>query len=201
MLDRGAEPRLAARDAGGGVARERDEPLRLLRLHALLLDEHRVDLGHGHDRAAVDPAGADVRAREDPVGARGAALDEPADAVRARLRVVARLAQPQQRNQHASRLLGGEAPIDRVRGVVVRGEIHRRGVVFAPVATGRVTARDRVVLVVVDQIVDRERVPGSVVAVVVWTPSEPTARAGRERRRVASAIPRFRDRSPFAIYS
>ena len=77
----------AHRHTRAGVEGERDEPLILFGFRALAVDEHGVDLRHGHDDAAVYPAGADDA---------GGALREAANAVCTRLGVVTRLAQTKQ---------------------------------------------------------------------------------------------------------
>ena len=99
---------LTHRDARAGVERERDETLRLLRLRALLLDEHRVNLRHRHDGAGVNAPRADVRARRGPTR-------ETANAVRSRLRVVTRLTKSKKRREHATRLVDRQVTILVVR--------------------------------------------------------------------------------------
>ena len=85
MADRRGVVAAAHGHAGAGVERERHESLRLLRLGALAVDENGVDLGHGHDHAAVDASRSDDAA--------AVAFREASDAVRTRLGVVTRLAQ------------------------------------------------------------------------------------------------------------
>ena len=87
-MPRGRDVVIAAhRHTRAGVEGERDEPLILFGFRALAVDEHGVDLRHGHDDAAVYSAGADDA---------GGALREAANAVCTRLGVVTRLAQTKQ---------------------------------------------------------------------------------------------------------